>query len=592
MVNQKSFYHSNRLQWLISSLLMLALSMSSFSVGAVEIQATTDRDPVNLNESFQLTYEATESVDDDPDFSVLKPYLDILSQSQSSNYSIVNGRSSSSKSWNLTVMATKAGKLNLPPVPFGSDKSQALSLQVNKAASQSTAASEDFFTRVRISSQKIYVQQELIVTQSMFSSKNLSAYSLGDLDFNGADVVALQLGDEKQYKTRIGNRAYLVIEKRYAIYPQVAGPLTLSPTMAEARTASSSNSFFDPFGRSGKVVRAHSDEQRLNVLPIPLEANMSPWLPAKSLELEESWADNPPQFTQGEPLTRTISIKAEGLTAAQLPELPEYDIGDLKQYPDQPLIKDVNNDTGITGYRTEKIALIPTVAGKVSLPAIEIPWWNTQTQSRQMATIPARIIDVRPAIAGNGTLPPVTSAVPKVVESPVVEKQVQPENPNQQLIEIEPQSEHWKFLALAFGLAWVMTLLIWFFKSRKQSGENPGQLDAMNVQSLSVKQALTALQSACSARNSAQCRSALIQWAQTLFEQQDIQSMKSVMLHVSQRMAAEIEKIDIALYAQNPDVQRRIIDYDLIASEARQVTRDHQKHSSDEKGSILEPMYK
>ena len=68
--------------------------------------------------------------------------------------------------------------------------------------------------------------------------------------------------------------------------------------------------------------------------------------------------------------------------------------------------------------------------------------------------------------------------------------------------------------------------------------------------------------------------------------------MKSVMLHVSQRMAAEIEKIDIALYAQNPDVQRRIIDYDLIASEARQVTRDHQKHSSDEKGSILEPMYK
>ena len=571
---------------------MMVLIMTSFKVGAVEIQATTDRDPVNLNESFQLTYEATESVDDDPDFSVLNPFVDILRQSQSSNVSIVNGNYSSSKTWTLSVMATKAGKLNLPPVPFGSDKSQALSLQVNKAASQSTTASEDFFTRVRISSQKIYVQQELIVTQSMFSSKNLSAYSLGDLDFNGADVVSLQLGDEKQYKTRIGNRAYLVIEKRYAIYPQVAGQLTLSPTMAEARTASSSNSFFDPFGRSGKVVRARSDEQILSVLPIPLDANMSPWLPAKSLELEESWADNPPRFIQGEPLTRTISIKAEGLTAAQLPELPEYAIGDVKQYPDQPLIKDVNNDSGITGYRTEKIAFIPTVAGKVSLPAIEIPWWNTQTQKRQLAKIPPRVIDVRPAIANSSTLPPVISNATKVVESPPVQKQDVPEKSNEPLIEIEPQSERWQLLAYAFGLAWLMTLLIWFFKSRQQKSEITRQLDSISAQPLAVKQALKALESACSGRHSAHCRSALIEWAQTLFEQQDIKSMKSVMLHVSQRMAAEIEKIDIALYAQNPDVQRRIIDYDLIASEARLVTRDHQKQSGSQKVSVLEPMYK
>lgn len=573
--------------------LWLLLFLLSFNLQAAVIQVVTDRDPVSLNESFQLTYESTDSVDDDPDFTVLKPHVDILNQSQSSNVSIVNGSYSSSKSWVLTVMAKKAGELNLPPVPFGSDQSMPLSLRVNKKSQQDASASEDFFTRLRVSSKQVYVQQQLIVTQSMYSSKNISAYSLSDLNFSGSDVVIEQLGDEKQYKTRIGNRAYLVIEKSYAIYPQVAGALDLKPVMAEARTASLSSSFFDPLGRKGGVVRAQSEAVSLAVLPIPLDADMSPWLPAESLVLEEKWAVNPPKFIQGEPLTRTISIKAEGLTAAQLPELPEISMSGVKLYPDQPLIKDIENDTGITGYRTEKVAFIPTGSGEVSLPEIEIPWWNTVTQQREVAKIPARIIQVSPAL-GDSSMP-LGKPRPLSIQTPIEELKAIPgtmADEDNSFTSVEGGSTKWKWLSIIFALAWVMTMLAWIIFSRKRNNRPIINEGVELSSSRKIKQALTQLETSCNQRDSSGCRSALINWAELLFADAEIQGMKSIMLLVPQRMAEEIEKIDIGLYAESPEVQQRIIDFDVIAKEARKLSREQNKKPDNSQMPLLEPMYK
>lgn len=583
MVNSNSstmsFFNPGSLRNIfISFLLMLTISVPAF---AATIQVTSDRNPVSLNESFQLVYESNESVDDDPDFSSLEKHLEILNRSQSSNVSIINGRYTSSKTWTLSVMAKQVGVIDLPAIKFGSDQSTGYSLTVTEAAT-SQLEQTGFYTRIRVDQEQVYAQQQFVITQQLFSDKNLSAYGLGELDFNGMDVVSQPLGEEKQYKTRIGDRAFLVIERSYAVFPQSSGLLTLKPVLAEARIGSVASSFFDSIGRS-KVVRARSNGLDVAVLPVPKNINVNPWLPAKDLQFLEQWPQNPPKFVQGEPVTRTISIKAEGLTAAQLPVMPDISIDGLKQYPDQPLLNDIKNDVGITGYRVEKVALIPTRAGKITLPAIDIPWWNTETQKRELARIPARTIDVQASTA-------ITPVQPSIVEQgkpqEIIELNEQPQEPLENLLDEEPAtSKLWFVLALVFACGWFITVMAWFITFRKKNGVVSSE---KNDTPVSVKKAFRQLKKACDSQDAAECRQQLLLWAQALFPGQDITNLTDLVKFLAAEMSIEIRKLDAVLYG-NKDQQ---INYSIIIDQARQTINELKKHSARSKPQLLEPLYK
>lgn len=117
-----------------------------------------------------------------------------------------------------------------------------------------------------------------------------------------------------------------MIETRYAIYPQQSGVLkipaqvfsaTLVQTPAEGSQAQDAN----PFGpQPGRSVQVKSAEVPLTVKPKPADypADVA-WLPARSINLEENWSPEPGTTQVGDSLTRTLTLKAEGLAGAQLP---------------------------------------------------------------------------------------------------------------------------------------------------------------------------------------------------------------------------------------------------------------------------------
>ncbi|MBT4600276.1 MAG: protein BatD, partial [Methylococcales bacterium] len=76
---------------------------------ATTISVTSDRNPVSVNESFQLTFTATETPDGDPDFSILNPYLEILNQNKNNSTSIINGQFQHQESWHLNVLIKQTG---------------------------------------------------------------------------------------------------------------------------------------------------------------------------------------------------------------------------------------------------------------------------------------------------------------------------------------------------------------------------------------------------------------------------------------------------------------------------------------------------
>ncbi|MGZ5028954.1 MAG: BatD family protein, partial [Methylobacter sp.] len=149
--------------------LLLLLSFVPGNAFAGQIGVSFDRNPVSLDESFQIIFTANETPDNDPDFSPLEQDFEILGQSQSSNSSWINGRSSKTIQWTLNVMAKHAGSLVVPSVKFGDDVSQPASIMVTQAtANKAVNNDDDLFLEVEANPQSPYVQSQVLYTVRLY----------------------------------------------------------------------------------------------------------------------------------------------------------------------------------------------------------------------------------------------------------------------------------------------------------------------------------------------------------------------------------------------------------------------------------------
>lgn len=517
--------------------IFLFLLASMQSVFAATITAQVDRNPVGLNETLTIVFEASGSPDDDPDFSPLEQDFEVLGKSQSSNISYINGDYKKSIKWNVSVYPKRAGVITIPSINFGKDRSPALKLTVQQASAQATTA--DFLLETEIDPKQAWVQGQIVLTLRFLSGKNLSGYGIQKPKVENIDAVIEPLDEEKQYQTQRGTKPYLVIEQRYAIFPQQVGKLRIPPIIAEARLSTGTRSMFDPFQR-GETKRVRSKAIEIDVADIPKSFTGKNWLPANEVKLVEEWPENPPRFKAGEPVTRTVTLFADGLTSAQLPELTMPAVNGLKQYPDQPVTQDNKQHNAIIGIRQEKVAIIPTQAGSYTLPEITIPWFNTKTGKTEIARIAKRQIQVS---AGELTQP----AKPKTpqaaaIETPVVSNDAfRPEATTQ-------TSGIWFWLSLFLASGWLLTSLAWWQKQRNQSSKETRQHKQIIN---SISKADKALKSACAKNDANACKDALIDWGRVLFPNEKPSSLGHLAGLAGEPLKSRIDELNQSLYSSN-----------------------------------------
>ncbi|HYN76712.1 MAG TPA: BatD family protein, partial [Lamprocystis sp. (in: g-proteobacteria)] len=121
------------------------------------------------------------------------------------------------------------------------------------------------------------------------------------------------------------------------------------------------------------------------------------WLPLRSLSLHAT-LDHPEGVDPGQPVTLTLETTAAGAPAAQLPDLeaqlvsPDFRIYRERTLADTQLTQDGRQ---LTAKRTEIYTLVPQGSGNLRLPEIKVPWWNLETGSRQVATLPIKTLRVQ-----------------------------------------------------------------------------------------------------------------------------------------------------------------------------------------------------
>jgi len=387
-----------------------------------EVRAHLDRNKVFVGDPVTLVIESSGASSGEPDLSPLNKDFRVLGTGTSTQFSIVNGRSSNRTTWTVQLGPLQVGKLQIPPIRVGSEQTGALELEVTDTPEQVSAQqSEHLFLEAELGSGgRVYVQQQLPYTLRFYHDETLLNGDLRSPQIQ--DAVIRQLGDERRYTVTRNNRRYQVVERRYSILPEKSGRLRIPPASFTGQISAGKSTsvppsrrdrlmqqFFrnSPFTTGGKSVRVFSKPIELDVLPTPAGFG-SAWIPAEDLQLHDSWTNDPPEFRAGVPVSRTLSLRATGLAGTQIPTLELEQPRLTRIYPESPVNETRTDRDKLYGLSRQTFTYIPGEAGELTIPAVEVPWWNTRSDEQAVARLPEWVIRVQPGLAAAGPAPDAT----------------------------------------------------------------------------------------------------------------------------------------------------------------------------------------
>lgn len=403
--------------------LLLPLLICTATAQAAELTASVDRSRLNSGETVELTLETNDVTQfGKPDLTPLDALFEVRGTRQVNQLNTLNGDNRATTRWIITLLPKENGSVVIPPLQLGDVQSQPITVQVVESDTREEKNNLDpVFIEASLDQSSVYVQAQAILTLRIYHSVSLyDDSSLTPLQI--ADARIEQLGDTRTYEKDINGVRHGVIEMRYAIYPQHSGLLTIAPqifsaTLVDTQPAQDTTA---QGPKPGKLMRVSSSQIPLTVKPKPLTYPVdAPWLPARSLSLSESWNPEPEHTQVGDSLTRSLTLRVEGLASSQLPTLPGTDVNGLRRYPDQPVLSNQSTDRGLVGSREEREALVPSRSGSIELPTVDVVWWNTFEDHLEHSSLPARTLQV----ANNPSLQvdtPTGNLQPGVVDNDVL----------------------------------------------------------------------------------------------------------------------------------------------------------------------------
>jgi len=450
-------------------------------------------------------------------------------------------------------MPKSVGTFVIPPIRVGSDSSQAISVTVRPAQATSRNTS-DVWLDVSVDEKDVYIQAQLLVTVRLYRTVSLTNASLSEPKISGGDAIIEKLGDDSEFDTRRNGVQTRVVERRYAVFPQHSGQMTLEPVVFSGQIVVGSSGFFSsPLFQNTRSKRLHSKPVTFNVRAKPSTLGNKPWLPAHKLTLTEKWQQDPPVFKVGEAITRTLTLTADGLMAAQLPEIGLSMPADLKHYSDQPVLNNQQTANGISATRQQKIAIIPTQPGKLELPEIRLEWWNTQSDRSEILRLPARRIEVLAAdnvSSGNAAMPAAQGKGAGQAEDQSTNAVVDDVAGLVDAAERSPgiaRAGFWPWLSLGLMLGWLVTVLL---MRRNPSTTRNKELVARSQAQTRAREVLGRLERACKLNDPQTAKAALLAWAKVYLVEHDIKSLTDIAGVSSPELSAEIDKLNAALYSQ------------------------------------------
>lgn len=422
-----SLYNKNMAYFKYSASIYLTFTLAllaflfAFSVSVLaDTTASVDRVDVKEGNIINFTIKSDASSRYEPNIIPLQQYFVVQGNQKSSQTTFINGDVRSFTEWRYMLIPKKTGRIDIPAITVGTEKTAPISIMVSKAGSSANSSSGngagqagasnsslgmangvDVFIEANVNTRKVYEQSQLLYVVRLFSSTEIESGTWPNP--STANALIEKIGEDLVYQDTRAGRMYNVIERRYAIFPQDVGEFKVPPSEftgtvlaagAMGNIAPVGFGAINAFFNTSQPVKVRSDALTVQVMPKPKSFKGDLWLPAFDLKLSESFTPVAPVFKQGEAVTMTIELTASGLIAARLPDINLPSVANLKVYPAKSEKVNVLGDKGIVGKITKSVVLMPESAGQFTLPEIKVVWWNLAKGVNETAVIPAATFTV------------------------------------------------------------------------------------------------------------------------------------------------------------------------------------------------------
>ena len=453
----------------IPAIWLAVLMVFGLGAQAGELSVEPDRTRLYEGEVLTLTVKGSTEIDislsnlfdfdlsnlPSPDIEKVERDFEILARNQRYSIRTINSDMVGEITWTYQLAPKSTGKLTIPPLSFKDSKSKPVVIEVvGGTPPDQTGTNRGSFIELTADKAEVYVQEQLILTVRLFFQGNLIRGELSDPQHPNAIIESL--GKQREYSSDRDGVRYRVVERRYALFPQKPGVMNLPPIRFEGQARDADGSL--------RFLRDSASLFEVPVKDVPAEFSGATWLPATSLTLREAGMPPTLNLKTGDNLTRTLSLQAAGLPSEALPPLPDSAPDGLRSYPEEPQRNTNVGPDGIVSTLTQTSALVPVESGKLSLPAVRIPWWDTESDSEKVAVIPAQTLnvvasDASPAAVGGSTSsqgsPPATGDANQSVSTGAA-----------------ADNAFWQWVSLALAGIWVLTMLAWW-RTRRLAADAP-----------------------------------------------------------------------------------------------------------------------
>jgi hypothetical protein len=448
----------NHIYSIIRTAVVVLLLAASMPLEAA-VQAELDRNRITEGETVTLTILTDDPRQNlDTDFSALDQNFQILDRRSETQLSIVNGRQTAVVRLLLTLEPKAEGEFVIPPLKFGSDSTQAISVQVDPVPELEPGSQPPVFIEVEITPVDgpyfVHAQFGLIVR--VFYQQNLTEAAISQPEPSPA---ALRLLQETPYQAERGGERYRVLERNYAVFPERSGELTIPPMQLTGRLVERRTSnVWQPAVR-GRRVQVESEVLQLLIEPKPVEFSGAQWQPARDYRLTQQVSSGD-ALRVGEPVTRTVIIDAIGLEENMIIEPAWPELPGARIYPDQP--QGITRDDGqwVLGHKEFRYAVVPEQEGELVLPELKVEWWDTKNNQARSAVLDAHTVSVQPSAL---VPPPVPTAVATDTATEGMD--------SSSWSGTRGEPAYWRWLALLFAMLWLLTL----FAAWKMTGRKRGR---------------------------------------------------------------------------------------------------------------------
>jgi BatD DUF11 like domain len=381
---------------------LLAASALAVPAGAQGIRATVDRTEATMDDQIVLTVTVEGSQSAQPSLPEL-PDFQVYPRGQSTQIQLVNGQMSASISHLFALVPSHPGTFTIGAATVSIDgqtfHSQPFTVRILAAGAepQQPAASRDLFIDAEVSTREPYIGEEVVYTWRFYRRVQVANARLEPVDFPG--FVSEKLGDVREYQTTVGGQRYAVSELRTALFPQeqgqhtLAGPRLACDVLVQSRGGGGSL-FEDFFGRTRAETKSlRTPQVTITVRPLPA--------PPKGFSGLVGSFDVRARLSRGKLAvgdSATLELTVSGTGNAQMigePRLP--DLSAFKVYDDKPSGSINRDGAALSGEKTFRKALVPLRAGTLTVPAVELTYFDPRAGSYRTASTAPLTVQATPA---------------------------------------------------------------------------------------------------------------------------------------------------------------------------------------------------